>query len=100
MNWNDEDHHDEDASPIQTSRYRWLTPKDADDYSTKIISHIISLLEMYPEMDATIMIAVINALSYQVDSKERYDEAIKDIDDFTSQQMLKNIPASKIAGTA
>lgn len=93
------DKHDHDNS-IQESRYKWIVDKNADDYATKTMKHIVDELEKYPNMDATIMMAALNALSYQVDTEDRYKEAVVDIDALITEQILKYMPASEFAGKA
>jgi len=97
---NDYQYEEQEESISQEPRYKWNTPEDAGDFSTMVLKHIVHLLEMYPNLDATIMMSALNALSYQVDTEERYNEAIRDINDLSIEQILKHMPESEIVGKA
>lgn len=85
-----------DASVIEAKReYEWMV--EDDEYSTQVMKHIVHLLDMYPDMDSTVMMAALNALAYQVVSKDDLDQAITDIDDLVMSQIFKH---GDTAGTA
>jgi len=85
-----------DASVIEAKRkYEWMV--EDDEYSTQVMRHIVHLLGVYPDMDSTVMMAALNALAYQVVSKEGLDQAITDINDLVMSQIFKH---GDIAGNA
>jgi len=68
--------------------YEWMV--EDDEYSTQVMRHIVHLLNVYPDMDSTVMMAALNALAYQVDTEPVYTQAILDIDDLVMGQIFKH----------
>jgi hypothetical protein len=78
-----------DEGVNETKReYEWMV--EDDEYSTQVMRHIVHLLDIYPDMDSTVMMAALNALAYQVTTESAYTQAISDIEDLVMGQIFKH----------
>lgn len=78
-----------DSDVVETKReYEWMV--EDDEYSTQVMKHIVHLLDVYADMDSTVMMAALNALAYQVKTEDDFIQAKTDIDDLVMSQIFKH----------